>query len=125
MPGKSGQGALGVVWSEGGLEHRDCSCKRCTYGAVLCGLCCGGEGGLGSPSRTGRVTRNLRRWRPLLGGHREVAEKIFSSILWLKNETSVSISLGGTEIVYSRKLAEPSAKSSYTCIKVIQKTIHF
>lgn len=47
---ESGQGALGVVWSEGGLELGTGEMLRepASWGSCrLCGLCCGGEEELG------------------------------------------------------------------------------
>lgn len=62
MPGESLDREL-LEWSgRRGLELGT-AVAGCTYGAVLCGLCCGGEEELGVSGRTGRVTRNPRRWR--------------------------------------------------------------
>ena len=65
---ESGQGTLGAVWSEGGLELgagemlRKPACGA-VAGFVDCAV--GVRRSLGSQSRvTGRVTRYLRRWQP-------------------------------------------------------------
>lgn len=60
---ESGQGALGVVWSEGGLELGTAVAEGVRVGQYFVDCAVGARRSLESQSRTGRVTRNLRRWR--------------------------------------------------------------
>lgn len=61
---ESGQGALGAVWSEGGLELGTAVAEVVHVGQYFVDCAVGVRRSLESQSRTGRVTRYLRRWRP-------------------------------------------------------------